>query len=80
MPKLIKTWDELKECKSDTHILQIDDYSGWIRPKNDLEMNCWYGHHYLSTHTFYGPNYKECSMILQECGFDVELDNWDKEE
>ena len=35
---------------------------------------------YLSTHTFYGNNYMESTNILQACGFDVEIDNWDKEE
>ena len=28
MPKLIRTWDELKECKSETHILEIEDCYG----------------------------------------------------
>ena len=36
-PTLIKTWAELKECKSETHILEIDvrGCNGWIRPKNE---------------------------------------------
>jgi hypothetical protein len=79
-PKLIKDWDELKDCKSDTHILEINGYSGWIHPKKDLEFKGWFGHHYLSTHTFYGNNRKESTKLLQSCGFDVELDNWDSED
>lgn len=34
---------------------------------------------YLSTHTFYGNSYKHSTKLLRACGFDVELDNWDKE-
>lgn len=36
-------------------------------------------HIYLSTHTFYKSQYKCSTKILQDCGFDVEIDNWDKE-
>ena len=36
-------------------------------------------HIYLSTHTFYGKNHEYSTMILQEHGFDIEIDNWDKE-
>lgn len=56
---------------------------------SDFECNCgidtdeyinFFDHHvYLSTHTFYGSNYKHSTKILQEHGFDVEIDNWDKE-
>lgn len=33
-PKLIKTWDELKECTPETHTLEIEvkDGNGWIHP------------------------------------------------
>ena len=34
---------------------------------------------YLSTHTFYGNEYKHSMKLLKACGFDVEIDNWDKE-
>ena len=67
---------------------------GWIIPvtdfrtnNDDFECNCdegmsvneYYKHHvYLSTHTFYGSNYKNSTKVLQEHGFDVEIDNWDK--
>lgn len=36
-------------------------------------------HIYLSTHTFYGKTHEYSTMILQEHGFDIEIDNWDKE-
>ena len=69
--------------------------NGWIIPINDKptgdgdnficncvgEMYCdFYNHHvYLNTHTFYGSNYKYSTEMLQKYGFDVEIDNWDKE-
>lgn len=72
--RLIKTWDELKECVSDTHRLEIEDGSGWIYSKtNDKES------HYLSTHTFYGSSYKGYTQMLQDCGFNIQLANWDEE-
>ena len=73
MPKLIKNWDELKECKSDTHILEIEDGCGWITENTTGYIE------YLSTHTFYGGTHEESTKTLQECGFDMEIDNWDKE-
>lgn len=53
-------------CKDD-HEITIQEYF-----KN---------HVYLSTLTFYGygDRYKESTRLLQEHGFDVEIDNWDKE-
>ena len=36
-------------------------------------------HVYLSTHTFYGSQYKNSTKILQKYGFDIEIDNWDKD-
>ena len=76
--KLIRNWDELKEIpqESDTHILIIDKWSGWIKAKKPSGNWC-DDNHYLSTHTFYGGNYKISSKILQKCGFNVVLDNWD---
>lgn len=35
-------------------------------------------HIYLSTHTFYRTQYEYSTRVLQEKGFDVEIDNWDK--
>lgn len=70
-------------------------YGGWIIPvcdeMNDDEehiCNCsdeiknehyFKNHVYLSTHTFYGSNYKRSTEILQKYGFDIEIDNWDKD-
>ena len=36
--------------------------------------------YYLSTHTFYGSEHKRSTKVLQSCGFDIEIDNWDKEQ
>jgi hypothetical protein len=73
VPKLVKTWDELAECISETHVLDIDIHgcSGWIRGKDD-------DIHYLSTHTFYGSTYEYSTKLLQSCGFNVQLANWDE--
>lgn len=76
--KHIKDWDELKYVKSPTHILEIDDCCGWIHPKNDIEFKEYDGHHYLSTHTFYDGFNESSSRLLQSCGFDVVLANWDE--
>lgn len=79
-PKLISTWEELKDCKSNTHIIEVDlRYgSGWVRPKDksikheeQYKNRC-----YLSTHTFYGSSYQRSTKILQECGFNIQLKNW----
>jgi hypothetical protein len=81
-PKLIKSWDELKECISETHILEIDvdGCNGWITHKNSNEnyINYSENNHYLSTHTFYGSNYESSTALLQKCGFNVQLENWDE--
>lgn len=81
-PKLIETWADLAECLSETHTLEIDVRmcNGWIRSKNTNENdNDYYkNNHYLSTHTFYGNNYKDSTELLQKCGFNVQLANWDK--
>ena len=37
-------------------------------------------HVYLSTHTFYGSQHKYYTKIFQAYGFDIEIDNWDKQE
>lgn len=72
---LIQSWEELKNCKSDTHYLEIDleMACGRVKSKSDSEDSV-----YLSTHSFYGSRYKGTSQILQERGFHVEIDNWDK--
>lgn len=76
-PKLIRTWNELKECTSETHTLEIDldGHSGWIRNKENNKGDYEY---YLSTHTFYGSTYKHSTEILQNYGFNVQLANWDE--
>ena len=93
MTKLIKNWEELAQVPAnDKYKIIIDDCCGWIVPicdepdiDGDFLCNCedshnFYEHHtYLSTHTFYGSNYVHSTEILQEHGFDVEIDNWDKE-
>ena len=76
MTKLIKTWEELVALESDEYYLEIDTdmCNGNIRRKSDDEYM-----EYLSTHTFYGLNYQYSSVLLQEYGFDVQLENWDGE-
>ena len=76
MSNLIKTWEELVGLESDEYYLEIDvDMCNGIicRKSNDEYME------YLSTHTFYGLNYQYSSALLQEYGFDVQLENWDGE-
>lgn len=84
MSKLIKNWDELFECESEKYKIEpyCDGCSGWIVPKveTDETERDWFDHHvYLSTHTFYGSSYKDSTQLLQKFGFDVEIDNWDKD-
>lgn len=81
-PTLIYGWDDLSKVP-DSHTHKIDirdpkDCSGYIVSKfEDHHFN------YLSTHTFYGYNcnmYAESTKMLQDCGFNIVLDNWDKKE
>lgn len=90
MRKFIKNWEELASIpnESKTHILKIDTRmgNGWLEAKKEIAYNNKKSYMrqvphlsiYLSTHTFYGSEYKHSSKILRICGFDVELDNWDK--
>lgn len=74
MAKLIKYWSELDGLENDNYKIEVDTYigCGWIRSKReDRDI-------YLTTHTFYGNNYKNSTQLLQEHGFDVELANWDE--
>ena len=80
MPKLIKNWDELKKCTSETHTLEIGDCQGWTIPNKKDEKHIFGGREYLSSHTFYGSTHEWSTKYLQACGFDVEIDNWDKGE
>jgi ribosomal protein L37AE/L43A len=78
-PRLIKTWKELKECTSETHVLDIEDCCGWIHPKvPHKKKDDWKGDYYLSTHTFYGLTHQYSTELLQSCGFNVEIANWDE--
>lgn len=76
MAKLIKSWDGLVSLESDEYYLEIDvdKCNGHIRSKTDDNF-----YSYLSTHTFYGKNYQYSTVRLQECGFDIQLENWDGE-
>ena len=88
---LIRNWQELKAfaTESKTHFLEIEEYSGWIKVKDrskkklgkSYSRNIPYDDHYLSTHTFYGKGtYIQSTKVLQLCGFNVIIDNWDAEE
>lgn len=73
-------------------IVDLDMCNGWIVPICDeptgigdkFICNCenmkeyFKEHRYLSTHTFYGSQYEYSTKVLQEHGFDIEIDNWDK--
>lgn len=72
---LVKDWEELKKLNLEDKLykVEIKEYNGWIRNKfnNDLGV-------YLSTHTFYGSNCDESTLLFQLRGFMIEIDNWDK--
>ena len=87
MAKLIKNWKELFKLPPNKKYKIIQDeigpYCGWIVPIKETPKTKkdYFKHHvYLSTHTFYGSSYERSTKILQKYGFDVEIDNWDKEE
>ena len=88
MAQLIKNWDELDGLESENYRIIVEDLSGikcsgWIRPKIETEetIENYCDHNiYLSTHTFYGHDYEYYTKVLQSFGFDVILDNWDKED
>lgn len=78
--KQIANWLELAEVPdSETHSLDItpEDGNGWIIPKVD-NGEILGGKEYLSTHTFYGKTHEYSTKLLQSCGFDVQLKNWDE--
>lgn len=83
MTKLIKNWNELSKVPpNDKFKIEVDDDMdcGYIKPIDDNEyIDFGVNYHYLSTHTFYGSQYQYSTDLLQKCGFDIELDNWDKE-
>ena len=86
----VKNWDELKAIpnESKTHILKIDKHSGHLKCKNPRRFKreksysnqVIYLDHYLTTHTFYGSSFASSTKLLQKCGFNVILDNWDSKE
>lgn len=86
MPKLIRNWKELFELPPNDKYKIVPDHndyghSAWIVPVEETpetEGDYFLHHVYLSTHTFYGSTYKYSTKKLQEHGFDVEIDNWDK--
>lgn len=81
MPKLIKDWNDLVGLESETHRLEIDvkTGNGWAYAKEYVSDDEYFlKNHYLSTHTFYGTDYQYYTNLLQSCGFDVVIDNWDK--
>lgn len=83
--QLIKNWEELSKVKpNDKYKIDIDleMCNGWIKPLQETEetQKDYFKHHrYLSTHTFYGSQCKYSTEVLQEYGFNIEIDNWDKE-
>ncbi len=79
MAKLIRNWKELAEVpESETHVLEIGEYNGWVIAKNPASDKFSDRYSYLSTHTFYGEQHKRSTALLQSCGFDVEIANWDE--
>ncbi len=83
MSLLIRNWEELSKVPpNEKYKIDVEDCSGWINPikeTEETEENYFEHHAYLSTHTFYGNHYKESTKLLQKYGFDIEIDNWDKE-
>lgn len=84
--ELIRNWEELSKVPPNDKykiVVDLDMCNGHIVPIEETAktQNDYFGHHvYLSTHTFYGSQYKDSKKILQEYGFDIEIDNWDKED
>ena len=89
---LVKDWEELDKLpnkESATHVLKVEPEKccGWLlskdpKPKKkNLSFMRQIKHMdiYLSTHTFYGHSYKWSNKMFRACGFDIEVDNWDKE-
>lgn len=73
---LARNWKDLDGLENENYRIDVDINMGcgWIRAKDNINSDI-----YLTTHTFYGRNYKGCTKLLQSCGFDVELVSWDKE-
>lgn len=86
MPQIIHNWEELgKVPPTDKFKIIIDEKfgaSGWVVPIKETQETQgpkYFDYHlYLSTHTFYGSQYKYYTRKLQEMGFNIQLDSWDK--
>ena len=72
----IHNWEELSKVKRNGNMfirVYLDDCWGEICSKDDND-----DYYYLSTHTFYTKADTEyTNKILQKCGFDIELINWE---
>lgn len=83
MKRLIKSWKDLVGLENDNYFIVVDlDFgNAWIRPKdpNKNSEDYWRHNSYLSTHAFYGSHYKDSTELLQKFGFNVVIDNWDKD-
>ncbi len=83
--KLIKNWEELAKVPANDKfkiVVDLERGNGWILPieENEETLNDYiFNHVYLHTHTFYSSYYDWSSKVLQEHGFDIELENWDKD-
>ena len=79
----IKNWEELAKLPANEKykiVMNGDGCSGHIVPVDDnVELKMGINWIYLTSHTFYGPNYEESTKLLNKFGFNVQLDNWDKE-
>lgn len=69
------TLDNGKETYYCAHVRSKDGSKNII-----LSKDCSTNFLYLSTHTFYGNNYQHSTKMLQQCGFDVQLANWDADD
>ena len=84
--KLIRNWQELSQVPPNDKykiVVDLDMCNGWIRPIKETKetQEEYFKHHkYLSTHTFYGNHYEWSTTLLQSFGFDIVLENWDREE
>lgn len=74
MTKIAKGWLDLAGLESEHYYIEVNHYygCGWIKAKDEAMPD-----HYLTTHTFYGSNYKFYEQLLRSCGFNVELVSWD---
>jgi hypothetical protein len=87
-PVLISTWEELAQVPpNDKYKIVVEESkvdkigTFWIRPIDDsAELDFGVNCEYLHTHLFYKECYLDSTELLQRFGFNVVIDNWDKEE